>query len=308
MASELIGKNVKSFIIKSIQCIVEARLGGLPVCTTGKPNGNEWFNIALNEFQDVNLMTKKCLEMLIHGVDTPINYYLIKHDWNICCEISIKTNDNEQMNLEYWFIRSRTLGKDLVLNKNLDRESSTRLFKSYNEMSILIKSIISLTRATPAYRISRDGQSADSYIVCYRVYKCEPTFEQEIKKANLSEHEIRYRCYSDEFKLGSVTTDHNIIDVSLVYRTNLRSYEKNRSLNLVSTANFRHLNESLTSSHFEKSSSELLPVKIDHFTEDDTNDSQRKRKDKHFLPAFASNQPNADGNLIFDFVSSNMLN
>lgn len=102
MASELIGKNVKSFIIKSIQCIVEARLGGLAVSTVGKPNGNEWFNIKLNDYPDVNLMTKKCLEMLLNQSkdnNQPINLFLIKNDWNICCEISIKTNDNEQMNL-----------------------------------------------------------------------------------------------------------------------------------------------------------------------------------------------------------------
>ena len=285
MTSELIGKNVKSFIIKSIQCIVEARLGGLPVHTTGKPSGTEWFNIALNEFQDVNLMTKKCLEMLLNGVEVPINLFLIENDWNICCEISIKTNDNEQMNLEYWFIRSRTLNSELNLKKNLDREISSRIFKSYNEMSILIKSIISLTRGTPAYRISRDGQSADSYIVCYRVFKCESTFEEEIKKLNLNENEIK--CYSDEFKLGSVKTDHNLIDVSLVYRTNLRSYDKNRS-------QIAHLNKFDFNQFEQQVNSELLPVKTDHFREDD-DDDDKKKKDKHFLPAFAFNQPSVDG-------------
>ena len=296
MASELIGKNVRSFIIKSIQCIVEARLGGLPVHTTGKPNGNEWFNIALNECQEVNLMTKNCLETLIGpgGDEAPsLNVHLIKNDWNICCEISIKTNDNEQMNLEYWFIRSRTLNKEINLNKNLDRDTSARLFKSYNEMSILIKSIISLTRATPAYRISRDGQSADSYVVCYRVYKCEASFEQEIKRMNLNENEVR--CYSDEFKLGSVTTDHNKIDVSLVYRTNLRSYSR-AAYHLPS--NFSHLNrsDSYNKLHGDlpEDEPELLPVKTDHFTQDD-DECNEKRKGKHFLPAFAFNQPKVEG-------------
>lgn len=294
MASELIGKNVKSFIIKSIQCIVEARLGGLPVHTTGKPNGNEWFNIALNEFQEVNLMTKNCLETLVSGADdaTSVNLHLIQNDWNICCEISIKTSENEQMNLEYWFIRSRTLNKEINANKNLDREASTRLFKSYNEMSILIKSIISLTRATPAYRISRDGQSADSYVVCYRVYKCESSFEQEIKRANLNENEIR--CYSDEFKLGSVTTDHNKIDVSLVYRTNLRSYDRSRAAYQLPT-NLNHLNRSDSFNNLRNDQMpELLPVKTNHFTEDD-DECNEKRKEKHFLPAFAFNQPKVEG-------------
>lgn len=306
MASELVGKNVKSFIIKSIQCIVEARLGGLPVSTIGKPNKNEWFNIALNEFQEVNLMTKRCLENLISESreDVPINYFLIKNDWNICCEISIKTNDNEQMNLEYWFIRSRTLGKELNLNKHLDKETSSRLFKSYNEMSILIKSIISLTRATPAYRISREGQSADSYVVCYRVYKCESTFEQVFRSSRLKAHE--FNNYSDEYRLGSVKTDHNIIDVSLVYRTNLRTnYDCKDKLNLdLSTqnnliaCNMSGLNNLRTGQNdLDQDKNDLFLIKNDHFTadNDDENDLNQRRKEKSFLPAFAFNQPKETG-------------
>lgn len=188
------------------------------------------------------------------------------------------------------------MNKELNFNKNLDREASSRLFKSYNEMSILIKSIISLTRATPAYRISRDGQSADSYIVCYRVYKCEPSFEQVVKKANLSENEIR--CYSEEFKLGSVTTDHNIIDVSLVYRSNLRNYDRNKTISNLQT-NLNYLNKSINcdKNQLQNQSPDLLPVKTNHFTlEDDDEDNERiKKKDKHFLPAFAFNKPNVDG-------------
>lgn len=43
----------------------------------------------------------------------------------------------------------------------------------YNRMSILLKSLISVSRVTPAYKLSR-RQSADSYQILYRVYVGEP--------------------------------------------------------------------------------------------------------------------------------------
>lgn len=43
----------------------------------------------------------------------------------------------------------------------------------YNRMGILLKSLISVTRATPAYKLSR-LQSADSYHIYYRIYVDEP--------------------------------------------------------------------------------------------------------------------------------------
>lgn len=43
----------------------------------------------------------------------------------------------------------------------------------YNGMSILLKSLIAVTRATPAYKLSRK-QSTDSYNIYYRIYTGEP--------------------------------------------------------------------------------------------------------------------------------------
>ena len=39
----------------------------------------------------------------------------------------------------------------------------------YNAMSLLLKSLLVVTRATPAYRYSR-RQGPDTFVVCYRVY------------------------------------------------------------------------------------------------------------------------------------------
>lgn len=43
----------------------------------------------------------------------------------------------------------------------------------YNRMSILLKSLISVSRVTPAYKLSR-RQSADSYQILYRIYVADP--------------------------------------------------------------------------------------------------------------------------------------
>ena len=43
----------------------------------------------------------------------------------------------------------------------------------YNRMGILLKSLLSVSRVTPAYKLSR-RQGPDSYIICYRIYMGEP--------------------------------------------------------------------------------------------------------------------------------------
>lgn len=43
----------------------------------------------------------------------------------------------------------------------------------YNRMGILLKSLLSVSRVTPAYKLSR-RQGPDSYTMCYRIYMGEP--------------------------------------------------------------------------------------------------------------------------------------
>lgn len=43
----------------------------------------------------------------------------------------------------------------------------------YNKMGTLLKSLLTISRLTPAYKLSR-RQGPDSYIICYRIYMGEP--------------------------------------------------------------------------------------------------------------------------------------
>ena len=43
----------------------------------------------------------------------------------------------------------------------------------YNRMSLLLKSLVTVARVTPAYKLSR-RQGPDSYVICYRVMLGDP--------------------------------------------------------------------------------------------------------------------------------------
>jgi len=56
----------------------------------------------------------------------------------------------------------------------------------YNRMGLLLKSLLTVTRVTPAYKLSR-RQSPDSYVICYRIYMGEPQLHH-LGKSLLSMH------------------------------------------------------------------------------------------------------------------------
>src|SRR6266487_1649695 len=110
MSINELDKFVRHFVLKSVQIIVQSRLGGEKVATLCNPRGNDWFNLSINDIKDINEQTKKCLENVGEkdkGVDdtgVPGVGMTIKSDWRICCEISVKTNEGDVLSLEYWFI------------------------------------------------------------------------------------------------------------------------------------------------------------------------------------------------------------
>lgn len=82
----------------------------------------------------------------------------------LCIEISLRTVEGDTMVLETW-----TLG---VLPEQSDPTIRVT-YTVYNRMGILLKSLLSVSRVTPAYKLSR-RQGPDSYIICYRIYMGEP--------------------------------------------------------------------------------------------------------------------------------------
>lgn len=82
----------------------------------------------------------------------------------LCIEISLKTVEGDTMVLETW-----SLG---VLPEQSDPTVRVT-YTVYNRMGILLKSLLSVSRVTPAYKLSR-RQGPDSYTMCYKIYMGEP--------------------------------------------------------------------------------------------------------------------------------------
>jgi autophagy-related protein 13 len=74
-------------------------------------------------------------------------------------------------------------------------------------MSIVLRSLLVCTRATPTYQLSRK-QSADKYIICYKMYTGEPIVSQ------LGEHYLKKT-------IGSVITPIGRFVLNVAYRTRL---------------------------------------------------------------------------------------
>lgn len=82
----------------------------------------------------------------------------------LCVEISLQTHEGDKMILEVW---------SLNVNSELSDPTSKTSYTIYNRMSILLKSLISITRVTPAYKLSR-RQNPESFSIYYRIYSGEP--------------------------------------------------------------------------------------------------------------------------------------
>lgn len=113
------------------------------------------FSLAVQDIPDVSAEAKKVLQGDSITSRLPL-----------CVEISLKTVDGDQMILENW-----TLG---VLQDQCDPSIKVNC-TVYNRMNIMLKSLICVTRITPAYKLSRQ-QGTDSYVIYYRIYLGEPQY------------------------------------------------------------------------------------------------------------------------------------
>ncbi|XP_058465950.1 autophagy-related protein 13 homolog isoform X2 [Malaya genurostris] len=77
----------------------------------------------------------------------------------------------------------------------------------YNRMGLLLKSLLSVTRSTPAYKLSR-RQSADSYQIFYRIYIGDPQTHQ------LGDGHKQLR-------VGQLCTQIGTLDMAVAFRTKM---------------------------------------------------------------------------------------
>ncbi|XP_075044296.1 autophagy-related protein 13 isoform X2 [Mixophyes fleayi] len=193
-------KFVKFFAIKSVQVIVQARLGD-KICTrsSSSPTGSDWFNLAIKDIPEVTQEAKKALSGQLPAVGR-----------SMCVEISLKTSEGDSMELEVWC---------LEMNEKCDQDIKVS-YTVYNRLSLLLKSLLAVTRVTPAYRLSR--KQGHEYVILYRIYF------GDVQLLGLKEG-------FQAVRVGTVGTPIGTLTLTCAYRTNLafmssRQYERSQPI------------------------------------------------------------------------------
>ncbi|XP_041075440.1 autophagy-related protein 13-like isoform X2 [Polyodon spathula] len=179
-------KFIKFFALKTVQVIVQARLGE-KICTrsSSSPTGADWFNLAIKDIPEVTHEAKKALAGQLPGIGR-----------SMCVEISLKTSEGDSMELETWC---------LDMNEKCDKDIKVS-YTVYNRLSLLLKSLLAITRVTPAYKLSR--KQGHDYVILYRIYF------GEVQLTGLGEG-------FQTVRVGLVGTPVGTITLSCAYRTNL---------------------------------------------------------------------------------------
>ncbi|XP_036390752.1 autophagy-related protein 13 isoform X1 [Megalops cyprinoides] len=179
-------KFIKFFALKTVQVIVQARLGEkISSRSSSSPTGSDWFNLAIKDIPEVTHEAKKALAGQLPGIGR-----------SMCVEISLKTSEGDSMELEAWC---------LEINEKCDKDIKVS-YTVYNRLSILLKSLLAITRVTPAYKLSR--KQGHDYVILYRIYF------GEVQLSGLGEG-------FQTVRVGVVGTPVGTITLSCAYRTNL---------------------------------------------------------------------------------------
>lgn len=200
-------KFTKFLAYKGVQVIVESRKG-IKIEPYSKPltTDTDWFNLQIPDSTEVNQATKNAL---------PSDKVLETIRSQLHVEISVQTEDGDEMVLELW---------TLELDETQFDTSLKAMNTVYFRMGILLKSLITITRITPAYHLSRK-QRTESFTIFYRVYNGEP----KLKSLGESVKKIQ---------AGMLKTPLGGICFSVAYRTNFsispNKSEKNKILLLKS--------------------------------------------------------------------------
>lgn len=190
-------KFTKYLAVKAVQVVVQARLGER-VTAASKPDtsgGTQWFNLAVKDAPEVMGETKRAMGGAIPSPGLPL-----------VCEISLKTAEGDSLVLEWWRLAVIAGGDPHVKITHT----------VYNRMSLMLKSLVTVARVTPGYRLSR-RQGADSYVICYRVFLGDPQHAPDLGEGALTA------------KVGQVTTPTSTIVCCVDYRTNMAITQRRAS-------------------------------------------------------------------------------
>ena len=271
------------FVKKAVQVVVQSRLGLDKISSKSNPEGKDIFNLSITDLKEVTDATVKCLELIANqeDINNSNKRFTVTRSWKVCCEISLKSDEGDSLVLESWLISNDVLPPQSDL-----RQVPEEIYNVYNRMGLLLKSMVSLSRATPAYKISQSGQSADTYIICYRIF---PVFVKDVSRSGSptssptklptgfdEDENTRNKRYSKPFTLGSISSQYSCLSASFVYRTSLEKSTEQSSTTAVTNPSPvpMPVPSSKVTSNIQEDTDEL----------DGTSDPLKNRK----IPAFAS--------------------
>ena len=204
--------------MKAVQVIIQSRLGERLAAASNPDTtaGTTWFNLAVKDSSEVQSETKRSLAGSVPSPGLPL-----------VCEVSLKTAEGDSLVLEVWRLAVVAGGDPTVKVTH----------QVYNRMSLLLKSLVTVARVTPAYKLSR-RQGPDSYVICYRVMLGDP-----VKPPSLGEGALTAR-------VGQVTTPVSTIVVCVDYRTNMTITHRQTSQPiLVKSDHFEAHHEAVPAGH-----------------------------------------------------------
>ena len=176
----------KFFTCKVVQVIVQSRLGEkIKCCSRPTSSASDWFNLSIDDNPEILKHTKAAIST--NSLPSP----------PLLVEISLKTADSKTLPLELWNLNFQ----------EYDVEQNIRiLYTVYNRMSLLLKSLISVTRVVPAYKLSR--MRGSDYQIHYNVFSGHPDYNSLGRECKI-------------IKLGSVGTPFGSICLEFGYRTKM---------------------------------------------------------------------------------------
>ncbi|CAH2098494.1 unnamed protein product [Euphydryas editha] len=200
-------KFAKFLAYKGVQIIVESRKGvKIEPNTKISTSDSDWFNLQIPDSPEVNQATKQAL---------PSHRILETIRSQLHVEISVQTEDGDDMVLELW---------TLELDDTQFDTSLKAMNTVYFRMGILLKSLITITRITPAYHLSRKQQT-ESFTIFYRVYNGEPKLKalgDSVKKlqAGLLKTPLGGLCFSVSFRTNfSISPNPSETDEALLVKS-----------------------------------------------------------------------------------------
>ncbi|XP_037867944.1 autophagy-related protein 13 homolog [Bombyx mori] len=191
-------KFTKVLTLKVAQIVVQSRKGK-KISQDFKPQNGvdstpplQWFNLSIPDEPGVNEETKRVLNGEVVDALSKV----------LSIEITLRTTDGDEMVLELWTVKLTT-ASEICSPSTI-----------YYRMGVMLKSTLTISRITPAYKLART-QHKETYKISHRIFSGEPNFEK------LGENRRNIKISELRTPIGTIT-------IGVSYRTKMTILPEDR--------------------------------------------------------------------------------